>query len=61
MPANRIGYTTYSLAQVKIVQEAITLMVFVPFALLIMKQPSKLNYVWAAMCLVGAIFFIFRS
>jgi uncharacterized protein (DUF486 family) len=61
VPANRIGYSVYSLAQLKIAQEAITLIVFVPFAMLYMKQPFKLDYVWAGLCLVGAVYFIFRS
>lgn len=61
VPANRIGYTQYSLAQLKILQEAITLTVFVPFALFFMGQPFKLDYVWAALCLIGAVYFIFRS
>ncbi|MES3024598.1 MAG: DMT family protein [Pseudomonadota bacterium] len=61
VPANRIGHTQYSLAQLKIMQEAITLTVFVPFAMLYMDQPFKLDYVWAALCLVGAVYFIFRS
>ena len=61
VPANRIGYTALSLAQLKIVQEAITLTVFVPFAILYMKQPMKLDFLWAALCLVGAVYFIFRS
>ncbi len=61
VPANRIGYTEMSLAQLKILQEAITLTVFVPFALFFMGQPFKLDYVWAALCLVGAVYFIFRS
>jgi uncharacterized protein (DUF486 family) len=61
VPANRIGYTQFSLAQLKIMQEVITLSVFVPFAMLFMNQPFKLDYVWAALCLVGAVFFIFRS
>ena len=61
VPANRIGYSQYSLAQLKIMQEAITLSVFVPFAMFYMKQPFKLDYVWAALCLVGAVYFIFRS
>jgi uncharacterized protein (DUF486 family) len=61
VPANRIGYTQYSLAQLKIMQEAITLTVFVPFAMFYMSQPFKLDYVWAAMCLVGAVYFIFRT
>lgn len=61
VPANRIGYTAYSLAQLKIMQEVITLAVFVPFAMLYMQQPFKLDYVWAALCLIGAVFFIFRT
>jgi uncharacterized protein len=61
VPANRIGYTTMSLAQLKILQEAITLTVFVPFAVAYMKQPFKLDYVWAALCLMGAVYFVFRS
>jgi uncharacterized protein (DUF486 family) len=60
VPANRIGYTTMSLGQLKILQEAITLTVFVPFAVLYMKQPLKLDYLWAALCMVGAVYFIFR-
>lgn len=61
VPANRIGYTQFSLAQLKIMQEAITLVVFVPFAMLYMNQPFKLDYLWAALCLVGAVYFIFRA
>lgn len=61
VPANRIGYTEFSLAQLKIMQEAITLTVFVPFAMIYMNQPFKLDYVWAALCLVGAVYFIFRG
>lgn len=61
VPANRIGATQYSLAQLKIMQEAITLTVFVPFAMFYMDQPFKLDYIWAALCLVGAVYFIFRS
>ncbi len=61
VPANRIGYSQYSLAQLKILQEAITLTVFVPFAMFYMDQPFKLDYVWAGLCLVGAVYFIFRS
>ncbi|HEX2605461.1 MAG TPA: DMT family protein [Oxalicibacterium sp.] len=61
VPANRIGFTEYNLAQLKILQEAITLTVFVPFALFFMNQPLKLDYLWAALCLVGAVYFIFRS
>jgi uncharacterized protein len=61
VPANRIGYTELSLAQLKIMQEAITLSVFVPFAMIYMNQPFKLDYIWAALCLVGAVYFIFRA
>jgi uncharacterized protein len=61
VPANRIGYTTLSLAQLKIIQEVITLLVFAPFAVIYMKQPIKLDYLWAALCLVGAVYFVFRS
>jgi uncharacterized protein (DUF486 family) len=61
VPANRIGYTTYSVGQLKILQEVITLSVFVPFAVLYMKEPLRLDYLWAAFCLVGAVYFIFRS
>jgi uncharacterized protein len=62
VPANRIGYGAgLSLAQLKIAQEVITLAVFVPFAVVYMQQPMKLDYLWAALCLVGAVYFIFRS
>ena len=62
MPANRIGYAGgISLAQLKIMQEVITLAVFVPFAMFFMHQPFKLDYVWAGLCLVGAVYFIFRA
>jgi uncharacterized protein (DUF486 family) len=61
VPANRIGYTQLSLSQLKIMQEAITLMVFVPFAVLYMKQPIKLDYLWAAVCVMGAVYFVFRK
>ncbi|HKG92576.1 MAG TPA: DMT family protein [Gemmatimonadaceae bacterium] len=61
VPANRIGYTQLSLPQLKILQEAITLTVFVPFALLYMRQPIKLDYLWAGLCILGAVYFIFRS
>ena len=60
VPANRIGYTALSLPQLKIMQEVITLCVFVPFALIVMKQPLKLDFLWAALCMVGAVYFIFR-
>lgn len=61
VPANRIGYGQMSLAQLKILQEAITLTVFVPFAMVYMEQPFKLDYLWAGLCLVGAVYFIFRT
>lgn len=61
VPANRIGYTTLNLPQLKILQEVITLSVFVPFALLYMKQPIKLDYLWAALCMLGAVYFMFRK
>ena len=61
VPANRIGYTAFSLPQLKILQEAITLTVFVPFALLYMRQPLRWDYVWAALCILGAVYFIFRT
>jgi hypothetical protein len=61
VPANRIGYTVLSLAQLKILQEVITLCVFVPFAVLYMDQPIKLDYLLAALCMVGAVYFIFRG
>jgi uncharacterized protein len=61
VPANRIGYTVMSLGQLKILQEVITLAVFVPFAVLYMKQPLKLDFLWAGLCLVGAAYFMFRE
>jgi uncharacterized protein (DUF486 family) len=61
VPANRIGYTSMSLAQLKILQEIITLSVFVPFAILYMRQPFKLDFLWAGLCLLGAVYFMFRS
>lgn len=61
VPANRIGYTALSLGQLKILQEIITLSVFVPFAWLYMKEPLKLDYLWAGLCLLGAAYFIFRG
>jgi uncharacterized protein (DUF486 family) len=61
VPANRIGYTVMSLPQLKILQEVVTLAVFVPFAVLYMNQPIKLDYLWAALCMLGAVYFIFRS
>jgi len=61
VPANRIGYTELSLPQLKIMQEAITLVVFIPFAILYMKQPIKLDYLWASLCIMGAVYFVFRG
>jgi uncharacterized protein len=61
VPANRIGYGSFNLAQLKIIQEVITLVVFVPFALYYMNQPLKWDYLWAGMCLMGAVYFIFRN
>ena len=61
VPANRIGHTQMSVAQLKIIQEVITLTVFVPFALLYLKEPLKWDYLWAGLCLVGAVFFMFRG
>ena len=61
VPANRIGHTVMSLPQLKIMQETITLSVFVPFALLYMGEPIKMDYLWAGLCLMGAVYFIFRS
>jgi uncharacterized protein (DUF486 family) len=61
VPANRIGYTALNLAQLKILQEVITLSVFIPFAVFYMDQPVKLDYLWAGGCLMGAVYFIFRG
>lgn len=61
VPANRIGYTAMTLPQLKILQEVITLTVFVPFVLIYMRQPIKLDYLWAACCMLGAVYFVFRS
>jgi uncharacterized protein (DUF486 family) len=61
VPANRIGFTALSLPQLKIMQEVITLTVFVPFVLLYMRQPLKLDYLWASFCMMGAVYFIFRD
>jgi hypothetical protein len=61
VPANRLGYTVLSLPQLKILQEVITLSVFVPFAWLYMKQPIKLDYLWAGLCMLGAVYFMFRK
>lgn len=61
VPANRIGYTVLSLGQLKVIQEVITLSLFVPFAYFYMREPLKLDYLWAGLCLVGAVYFIFRG
>ena len=61
VPANRIGYSALSLPQLKVLQELITLSVFVPFAVMYMKQPIKLAFLWAGICLMGAVYFAFRS
>jgi uncharacterized protein (DUF486 family) len=61
VPANRIGYERLTLPQLKIIQEVITLAVFAPFALYFMRQPLKLDYLWAAFCMLGAVYFVFRS
>lgn len=61
VPANRVGATSMSLGQLKIMQEVITLLVFIPFVVIYMKQPLKLDYLWAALCMLGAVYFIFRS
>jgi len=61
VPANRIGYTALTLGQLKILQECITLAVFVPFALFYMKQPLRLDFLWAGLCILGAVYFIFRG
>jgi len=61
VPANRIGYTELSLPQLKMLQEVITLTVFVPFAMYYMQKPLKLDYLWAALCMLGAVYFVFRS
>lgn len=61
VPANRIGYTVLSVGQLKILQEAITLTIFVPFAIFYLKEPLKLDYLWAALCVLGAVYFIFRA
>ena len=60
VPANRIGYTALNLGQLKILQEVITLAVFVPFAVVYMRQPIKLDYLWAGLCILGAVYFVFR-
>jgi len=61
VPANRIGFSVYSVGQLKILQEVITLSVFVPFAVFYLRQPLKLDYLWAALCVCGAVYFVFRG
>ncbi len=61
VPANRIGFTVYTLPQLKIIQEVITLSVFIPFSIFFMHQPFKWDYVWAMICLLGAVYFMFRN
>ncbi|MBI1906625.1 MAG: DMT family protein [Rhodocyclales bacterium] len=61
VPANRIGYSVLNVGQLKIMQEVITLSVFVPFSVLYLKEPLKLDYLWAGLCMVAAVFFMFRS
>jgi len=61
VPANRIGYTAMDLSKLKILQEVITLTIFVPFVVFYMRQPFKLDYLWAAVCLMGAVYFVFRG
>ena len=61
VPGNRIGYTVLSIGQLKLLQEVITLSVFVPFAYLYLREPLKLDYLWAALCILGAVYFVFRS
>ena len=61
VPANRVGYTVMTLPQLKILQEVITLSVFVPFVMIYMRQPLKLDYLWAGLCIMGAVYFVFRK
>ena len=61
VPANRIGFQVLTLAQLKIIQEVISLSIFIPFAVFYMKEPLKLDYLWAALCILAAVFFIFRE
>lgn len=61
VPANRLGFTVMSLGQLKVLQEVISLAVFVPFAVLYMQQPIKLDFLWAGLCLMGAVYFMFRA
>ena len=60
VPANRIGYAVLNVGQLKIIQEIVTLSVFVPFSIMYLKEPLKLDYLWAGLCLIGAVFFMFR-
>lgn len=61
VPANRIGYTVLNVGQLKIMQEVITLTVFVPFSIIYLKEPFKTDFIWAGLCLVGAVYFVFRD
>ena len=61
VPANRIGHTAYNVAQLKILQEVITLSVFVPFSVWFLREPIRLDYLWAALCMCGAVYFVFRT
>jgi len=61
VPANRVGYTVLTLSRLKILQEVLSLVVFVPFLVLYMRQPIKLDYLWAALCIIGAVYFVFRA
>jgi uncharacterized protein len=61
VPANRIGHSQYSVGQLKILQEVITLAVFVPFSIVYLREPIRLNYLWAALCVGGAVYFVFRE
>ncbi|WP_461481661.1 DMT family protein [Porticoccus sp.] len=61
VPANRIGYTALNVGQLKVMQEVITLSIFVPFSVMYLKEPLKLDYLWAGLCLVGAVYFMFRD
>ena len=61
VPANRIGYAVFSVGQLKIIQEVITLSIFIPFAVFYLKEPLKLDYLWAGLCMIGAAYFMFRD
>ena len=61
IPANRVGSNIFSLSQLKIMQEVITLAIFIPFSIFVMSQPVKLDFLWAALCMIGAVYFIFRG